>query len=170
MIYSGEETTITRAKDVLSAIGSVVESVYRVSGRSGAASTVKLIDQLLAGIHVAAASEALAFSAHLGLDPTQIFELLSSAAAWSWIFQTRAPQMIEADWGSTPALFTITRDMGMALDEAKKLMFWAPLTSAAHNLYLSATTKGWAADSDAGLVRLYETANVSVVKSASKSE
>lgn len=137
-----------------------------VKGGVGAASSVKLINQLLAGVHIAAAAEAMAFTARLGLDTRHVFGLLKNAAAWSWMFENRVPQMLDADWTPHSALAIFVKDLGIVLDEAKRLMYFAPISSAAHNLYLAGATKGWAKESDAGVVRLWD---VSVSDSASKS-
>ncbi|KAL5333633.1 NAD-binding of NADP-dependent 3-hydroxyisobutyrate dehydrogenase-domain-containing protein [Aspergillus crustosus] len=180
VLYSGTDAAISRASGILTAAQDVFDNVLPVSGEVGSASTVKLIDQLLSGVHLLAAAEGLAFASHLGLNTSQIFDFIGSAAAWSWILETRVPRMLKAAWapdsgfdsksgsasGSGSPLSILARDLGLALEEARNLPFWAPMTSAAHNLFLAAVTKGWAGEADAGVVRLYETESVNVARSS----
>lgn len=132
------------------------ENLCHVQGGIGAASSVKLINQHLAGIHIASAAEAMAFSARLGLETRSVFETLKNAAAWSWMFENRVPQMLDADWTAHSALAIFVKDLGIVLDEAKRLMSFAPIASAAHNLYLAGAAHGLLTQADAGVVRVWE--------------
>jgi len=82
-----------------------------VQGGVGAASSVKLINQLLAGVHIAAAAEAMAFGAKLGLDTRKLFDIIKTAAGWSWMFENRVPAMLEADWTPHSALAIFVKDL-----------------------------------------------------------
>lgn len=143
------------------------ENLCHVKGGVGAASSVKLINQHLAGIHIASAAEAMAFSARLGLDTRSVFETLKNAAAWSWMFENRVPQMLDADWTAHSALAIFVKDLGIVLDEAKRLVSYAPIASAAHTLYLAGAARGLSTQADAGVVRLWESVTgVSVARNA----
>jgi 3-hydroxyisobutyrate dehydrogenase-like beta-hydroxyacid dehydrogenase len=83
----------------------------------------------------------MAFATHLGLDASQLFKLLWNAAAWSWMFESRVPKLLKGTHDPDSPLPTFVRDLGLVLDEAKRLMFWGPLMSAAHNVILSAMTE-----------------------------
>lgn len=149
------------------ATAGVPENLRHVQGGVGAASSVKLINQHLAGIHIASAAEAMAFSARLGLDTRAVFETLKNAAAWSWMFENRVPQMLDADWTAHSALAIFVKDLGIVLDEARRLFSYAPIASAAHTLYLAGAARGLSTEADAGVVRLWESAtDVSVAKNA----
>lgn len=98
----------------------------------------------------------MAFSARLGLDTRSVFETLKNAAAWSWMLENRAPQMLNADWTAHSALAIFVKDLGIVLDEAKRLTSYAPIASAAHTLYLAGAARGMSTQADAGVVRLWE--------------
>ena len=138
-----------------------------VEGGVGAASSVKLVNQLLAGVHIAAAAEAMAFAARLGLDTRAVFEIVKMTEAWSWMLENRTPQMLDADWTPHSALAIFVKDLGIVLDETKRLGYYAPIASTAHNLYLNGAAHGWTKESDAGVVRLWELTGISVAASAS---
>ncbi|KAJ3458879.1 hypothetical protein MRS44_012988 [Fusarium solani] len=166
IIASGDDSTIDKINGPLAAMTGVPENLHRLQGGVGAASSVKMINQLLAGSHIAAAAEAMAFAARLGLDTRRVFELLGHAAAWSWMLENRVPQMLDADWTPHSALAIFVKDLWIVLDEAKRLGYFAPMSCAAHNLYLSGAAHGWAKESDAGIVRLWELTGISVAPSA----
>jgi uncharacterized protein YgbK (DUF1537 family) len=146
----------------------IESNICRVNGGVGAASSVKLINQLLAGVHIAASAEAMAFASRLGLDTRIVFELFNQSPAWSWMFENRVPQMLNADWTPHSALAIFVKDLGIVLTEAKRLTSYTPISSTAHTLYLDGAARGWAKEADAGICRLWESAGASVSKSASK--
>ncbi|KAL0941304.1 ketose-bisphosphate aldolase class-ii family protein [Colletotrichum truncatum] len=162
IICSGDDAIISKVNGPLLAMTGTSSNLCHVQGGVGAASSVKLINQLLAGVHIAAAAEAMAFAARLGLDTRRVFDLLGNAAAWSWMFENRVPQMLDADWTPHSALAIFVKDLGIVLDEAKRLTYFAPISSAAHTLYLSGAAHGWSKESDAGVVRLWELTGISV--------
>ncbi|KAL3962349.1 hypothetical protein ACCO45_003872 [Purpureocillium lilacinum] len=147
IICSGEELVLAKVNSVLLAMTGKASNLCHVEGGVGAASSVKLVNQLLAGVHIAAAAEAMAFAARLGLDTRAMFDLVKSSGAWSWMFENRVPQMLEADWTPHSALAIFVKDLGIVLDEAKRLQYYAPIASAAHNLYLSGASRGWTKES-----------------------
>lgn len=72
---------------------------------------MKLINQLLAGVHIVAAAEAMAFAAKLGLEADMVFETIKTAAGGSWMFANRVPAMLEGDWKANSALSIFVKDM-----------------------------------------------------------
>lgn len=145
-------------------------NLHAVQGGIGAASSVKLVNQLLAGVHIAAAAEAMAFAARLGLQTRAVFEILKKTDGWSWMLENRTGQMLDADWTPHSALAIFVKDLGIVLDETKRLGFYAPIASAAHTLYLNGAAHGWEKEADAGVVRLWELMGISVSGSAGSSD
>lgn len=148
------------------ATAGVPENLRYVQGGVGAASSVKLINQHLAGIHIASAAEAMAFAARLGLETRAVFETLKNAAAWSWMLKNRVPQMLDADWTAHSALAIFVKDLGIVLDKARRLVSYAPIASAAHTLYLEGAARGLSTEADAGVVRLWESESATGVSVA----
>jgi hypothetical protein len=146
------------------------ENIYYVEGGVGAASSVKLINQLLAGVHIMAAAEAMAFGAKLGLDTRSLYEIIKNAAGGSWMFENRVPAMLSADWTPHSMLAIFVKDLGIVLDESKRLSFPAVLASTAHQMNLMGSSYGWTREADGGIVRLWDLmTGVSVSKSAKSS-
>jgi hypothetical protein len=158
---------MSKVNPVLLAMSGKPDNIYYAEGGVGAASSIKLINQLLAGVHIMAAAEAMAFGAKLGLDTRSLYEIIKNAAGGSWMFENRVPAMLSADWTPHSMLAIFVKDLGMVLDEAKRLGFPAFLTAAAHQMNLMGASHGWAREADGGIVRLWELmTGVSVSKSA----
>ncbi|OBT93714.1 hypothetical protein VE01_08150 [Pseudogymnoascus verrucosus] len=167
IISSGNELALSKARPILTAMSGQATNLHRISEGVGAASSVKLINQLLAGVHIAAAAEAMAFGAKLGLDTANLYEIIKNAAGGSWMFENRVPAMLNADWTPHSQLAIFVKDLGIVLDEAKRLTYASPLTAAAHQLYLMGESHGWSKDADGGVVRVWELmTGVSVSSSA----
>lgn len=130
-------------------------NIYRVKGGAGAASSVKLVNQLLAGVHITASAEAMALAARLGLDTQQVFALFRASRPWSWMLENRVPQMLAADWTPHSALAIFVKDLGIVLEEGRRLRAATPISSVAHALYLDGAARGWAKEADAGIVRFW---------------
>jgi 3-hydroxyisobutyrate dehydrogenase-like beta-hydroxyacid dehydrogenase len=102
---------MSKANPVLAAMSGMPENLYYVEGGAGAASSIKLINQLLAGIHIVAAAEAMAFGAKLGLDTRSLYEIIRNAAGGSWMFENRVPAMLSGDWTPHSMLAIFVKDL-----------------------------------------------------------
>ena len=87
------------------------KNLYHIAGGVGAASSVKLINQLLAGVHIVAAAEAMAFGAKLGLNTADLYEIIKNAAGGSWMFENRVPAMLNGDWTPHSQLAIFVKDL-----------------------------------------------------------
>ena len=137
------------------AMTGLTTNLHYVHGGVGAASSIKCVNQLLAGVHIVAAAEAMAFASRLGLDLKSLYEVLSNSTSWSWMFANRVPQILNMDWTPHSALAIFVKDLGIVLNEAKRLQCFCPISSAAHNIYLSAASHGISHEADVGVVRLW---------------
>ena len=95
IMASGAREAFTRAEPVLSVIAA---KVYRLGDAPGIGSKVKMINQLLAGVHIAAMAEAMALGIRAGCDPNVVYEVISNSAGGSWMFQNRAPHILAGDY------------------------------------------------------------------------
>eukprot|EP00963_Diacronema_lutheri_P007833 scaffold676_cov316-Pavlova_lutheri.AAC.60 len=153
VIAAGSEKAIAEAAPVLEAMAS---AMHVVNGGVGAASTVKLVNQLLAGAHIATAAEAMAFAARAGADTAQVYEIIVGAAGNSWMFENRVPHMLQGDYTPHSALDIFVKDLGLVLDEGRQLAFPLPIASTAHQQFLMGSAAGFGKEDDAGLVRVFE--------------
>jgi 3-hydroxyisobutyrate dehydrogenase len=153
IMASGSERAFKKADKVLSAIAA---KVYRLGDTPGMGSKVKMINQLLAGVHIASACEAMALGIRAGADPKVLYEVISNSAGSSWMFQNRVPHILEGDYTPLSAVNIFVKDLGIVLDSAKKMAFPLPLTAAAHQLYLAAAGAGLGGEDDSAVVKVYQ--------------
>jgi putative dehydrogenase len=153
IMASGAQSAFRKSKRVLDAIAA---KVYRLGDTAGMGSKVKMINQLLAGVHIASACEAIALGIRAGADPKVLYEVISNSAGSSWMFQNRVPHILDGDYTPLSAVSIFVKDLGIVLDSAHKMHFPAPLTAAAHQLYLAAAGAGLAGEDDSAVVKVYQ--------------
>jgi 3-hydroxyisobutyrate dehydrogenase len=153
IMASGSAQAFEKADTLLNAMA---EKVYRLGDHCGAGSTVKMINQLLAGVHIAAAAEAMAFGVRAGADPEQLYEVISNSAGASWMFQNRVPHMLAGDFTPLSAVEIFVKDLGIVLDAGKEARFPLPLSAAAHQMYLMAAAAGHGREDDSAVVKVFE--------------
>jgi 3-hydroxyisobutyrate dehydrogenase len=152
VMSSGSPAAYAKCEDVLDAIAS---KVYRLSDEIGVGSVTKMINQVLAGIHVASASEAMALAIRAGADPQQIYEVITNSAGNSWMFQNRVPHILAGDYTPLSQVNIFVKDLGIVLDYAKKAVFPLPLAAAAHQMFLSASAAGHGKEDDSAVIKTF---------------
>jgi L-threonate 2-dehydrogenase len=153
IMASGPDAALEACAPVFAAMGS---RVLRVGHDAGQGSSFKTINQLLCGVHLAAAGEALAMAARAGLDPQQVLDLVSHSAASSWMLRDRGPAMVARSY--TPvrsAVDIFVKDLGLVLDLACELRFAAPVSAAALQSFLGASGAGFARQDDSAVTEFY---------------
>jgi putative dehydrogenase len=153
VMSSGPEAAFAAAQPVLDAIAS---KVWRLGDAAGIGSTVKMVNQLLAGVHIATAAEALALGIRAGADPKTLFEVISTSAGSSWMWQNRVPHILAGDDTPHSAVNIFVKDLGIVLDQARALTFPLPMASAAHQLFLAAAAAGHGGRDDAFVIRFWQ--------------
>ena len=152
VMASGRPEAFAAAGHVLDAIAG---KVYRLGEQAGVGSTVKMVNQHLAGVHIAAACEAMALGMRAGADPAALYEVICNSAGMSWMFQNRVPHILEGDYTPLSSVNIFVKDLGIVLDAARKLAFPLPLAAAAHQLYLATAAAGHGNEDDAAVVKFY---------------
>jgi L-threonate 2-dehydrogenase len=150
---SGAPAAFDKAAEVLKAIA---EKVYRLGDVPGQGSRIKLVNQLLAGVHIAAAAEAVALGIRIGCDPKVLLDVISNSAGNSWMFQNRVPHVVNGDYTPLSAVNIFVKDLGIVLDSARRNTFPLPLTAAAHQQFLAASAAGHGLADDISVIKVFE--------------
>jgi 3-hydroxyisobutyrate dehydrogenase len=150
VMAAGSPENFAKVEDVFKAIA---QKVYRLGDAPGAGSKVKMINQLLAGVHIAAAAEAMAMGLRAGADPAVLYEVISNSAGSSWMFQNRVPHILAGDYTPLSSVNIFVKDLGIVLDTAKKSAFPLPLTATAHQMFLTAAAAGRGGEDDSSVVK-----------------
>ena len=152
---SGAPTAFAAAESILSATSA---KVFRLGDAAGIGSLVKTVNQLLAGVHIATAAEAMALAAKAGADTRAVYEVISASAGNSWMFGNRVPHMLDDDYTPLSAVEIFVKDLGLVLDTGHELRLPLPLAAAAHQLFLAAAGAGWGKLDDSAVVKVYQQA------------
>lgn len=135
------------------ALTAMAATVYRLGDKVGVGSSFKIVNQLLAGVHIAAACEAITFAKSLGLDIAKVFEVITKSAGNSWMFENRIPHVLEGDYKPHSAVSIFTKDLGIISDLGRKQKFPLPIASAALQLFLMTEAAGMGQDDDSSVAR-----------------
>jgi L-threonate 2-dehydrogenase len=137
-------------------LGAISTKVWRLGDEIGVGSTVKMVNQLLAGVHIATAAEALALGIRAGADPETLYKVISESAGSSWMWQNRVPHILAGDDTPSSAVNIFVKDLGIVLDQARALTFPLPMAAAAHQLFLAAAANGQGLKDDSFVIRVWE--------------
>lgn len=152
MMTSGTPAAYDRAGGALDAMAA---TVYRLGDRAGNGSKVKIINQLLAGVHIAAAAEAMALGLREGVDPAALYEVITHSAGNSWMFENRMAHVIAGDYTPLSAVDIFVKDLGLVLDTARASKFPLPLSATAHQMFMQASTAGFAREDDSAVIKIF---------------
>jgi 3-hydroxyisobutyrate dehydrogenase len=152
VLASGSPAAMAKAEPVLQAMAA---TVYRLGDEAGIGAAFKMVNQLLAGVHIAAASEAMVFARRLGLDLRKVYEVITASAGNSWMFENRMPHVLDGDYAPRSAVDIFTKDLGIVSDMARGAKFPTPVASAALQMFLMTAAAGMGRDDDASVARLY---------------
>ncbi|WP_153101985.1 L-threonate dehydrogenase [Paraburkholderia hayleyella] len=152
MMTSGPAAAYAACEDVLEAMAG---KVYRLGLAHGLGSKVKIVNQLLAGVHIAAAAEAMALGLREGVDPAALYEVITHSAGNSWMFENRVPHILQGDYTPLSAVDIFVKDLGLVLDTARASKFPLPLSAAAHQMFMMASTAGHGGEDDSAVIKIF---------------
>ncbi|KAA5933452.1 MULTISPECIES: L-threonate dehydrogenase [Pantoea] len=152
VMASGSDAVFTQLQPVLNAVAA---KVYRVGSEIGLGSTVKIIHQLLAGVHIAVGAEAMALAARAGIPLETMYEVVTNAAGNSWMFENRMKHVVDGDYSPKSAVDIFVKDLNLVADTAKSLHFPLPLASTALNMFTEASNAGYGREDDSAVIKIF---------------
>ena len=152
ILAGGSDAAFAKARPALDAMAS---QVFELGDQIGAGSSMKAVNQMLVGIHIAAMGEAMTFGMTQGVAPEKFVEIISQCAGTSWARESRGPHVVAGDYTPLSAIDIWLKDLGIVLDIAKDAKFGAPLTAAALQQYLAASGSGLGKEDDAAIAKVY---------------
>jgi 3-hydroxyisobutyrate dehydrogenase len=152
VLASGSPAAFAAARPALDAMAA---KLYELGDTPGTGAAFKMINQLLAGVHIAAAAEAISFAARQGLDIRRVYEVITASAGNSWMFENRVPHVLEGDYSPKSAVEIFTKDLGIVIDMARAEKFPVPIAGAALQMFLMTAAAGMGRDDDISVARLY---------------
>ena len=137
-------------------LANISGKVFHLGDIPGAASKMKLVNNLLAGVNLVAAAEAMALAIRIDLDPQMVFDVVKESSGASWVFQDRMARVLDGDYEPRAALPILTKDLGLALDLAKHRNFPALLGALAHQVFSTSSQSAFGAEDDAAIIKYYQ--------------
>ncbi|KKC98054.1 L-threonate dehydrogenase [Photobacterium halotolerans] len=152
VMASGEPRVFDQLEPVLNAVAA---KVYNVGPEIGKGSTVKIIHQLLAGVHIAVGAEAMAMAARADIPLDLMYDVVTNAAGNSWMFENRMKHVVEGDYTPTSMVDIFVKDLGLVADSAKAMHFPLPLASTALNMFTEASNAGFGQEDDSAVIKIF---------------
>lgn len=151
VMASGAPEAFDRASGVLDAISA---KVFRLGDRPGPGSQVKMINQLLAGVHIAATAEAMTLAAKAGIDLKTLYDVIRVSAGSSWMFENRGEHIVSGDYTPRSAVNIFVKDLGIVTAEANSVGALTPLAATALDLFMEASQAGLGLEDDAAVAKI----------------
>ncbi len=152
VMASGTSEAFIAAKPALDAMA---ETVFELGDSAGAGSAMKAVNQMLAGVHIAAMAEAMTFGMTQGIDPETFMKVIPRCAGTSWMLENRGPHIVAGDYTPHSSVDIWPKDLGIVLDAARSSKFAAPITAAALLQFLAASGMGLGREDDAAVAKVY---------------
>jgi len=152
IMAAGSDAAFDAAEKLLSTMGSML---IRVGKMPGQGATAKAVNQLLCGVHLAVAAEALSLAEKLGVDTAVMLDIVGGSAASSWMLRDRGPRMLESDPIVTSAVDIFVKDLGIVLEAGRDAKAALPIAALAHQMFLSVSGRGLGAVDDSQVIRAY---------------
>jgi L-threonate 2-dehydrogenase len=152
VMASGTPSAFEKAQPALDAMA---ETVFELGDSAGAGSAMKAVNQMLAGVHIAAMAEAVTFGMTQGIAPETFMKVIPRCAGTSWMLENRAPHIVSGDYTPHSAVDIWPKDLGIVLDAARASKFEAPITAAALQQFLAASGMGLGREDDAAVAKVY---------------
>ena len=151
IMASGAAAVFALVRPVLE---SIAAKVYELGEDAGTGAAFKIVNQLLAGVHIAAACEAITFAKAMNLDITKVYDVITASAGNSWMFENRVPHILEGDYSPRSAVDIFTKDLGIVSDIGREMKFPTPIASMALQMFVMTAAAGMGRDDDASVARM----------------
>ncbi|MFC4166857.1 L-threonate dehydrogenase [Teichococcus aestuarii] len=152
VMASGSRAAFDRLRPVLDAVAG---KVYEIGEEIGLGATVKIIHQLLAGVHIAAGAEAMALAARAGIPLGTMYEVVTNAAGNSWMFENRMKHVVDGDYTAKSAVDIFVKDLGLVTKTGLAMNFPLPLATTAYTMFANASNAGYGKEDDAAVIKTF---------------
>jgi 3-hydroxyisobutyrate dehydrogenase-like beta-hydroxyacid dehydrogenase len=165
-IIGGEAAVLERCRPLLQTLGPEIHHV----GPLGSGQIIKIVNNVMSMGNVAVAAEAMVLGVKAGMDPQQLFEILSTSGGRSHHFLKRFPNVLAGDFTPYFSIGLSRKDVSLALAMAARLEVPMLVASTVRQVYEAAHAQGFGQLDMAGVTRLYETWTGVTVRSDAKAK
>ncbi|RWR29872.1 NAD(P)-dependent oxidoreductase [Sinirhodobacter populi] len=152
VMAAGSRAAFARLRPVLDAVAG---TVYDLGDEIGKGATVKIIHQLLAGVHIAVGAEAMALAARAGIPLETMYDVVTHAAGNSWMFENRMKHVVDGDYAPKSAVDIFVKDLRLVTETGLALNFPLPLATTAYSMFANASNAGYGKEDDAAVIKTF---------------
>lgn len=152
IMAAADRPTFDEVRPVLEVLG---QRLFHVGTEAGQGATVKTVNQLLCGVHIAVVAEAFALAAKVGVDLKVLLDIMSGSAASSWMLNDRGPRMLQAEPDCSSAVDIFVKDLGIVLEAGRDAKAALPMAAVAHQMFLATSGRGEGKADDSQVIRSY---------------
>lgn len=152
VMAAGPRPAFDRLRPVLDAVAG---KVYEIGESAGLGATVKIIHQLLAGVHIAAGAEAMALAARANIPLDLMYDVVTNAAGNSWMFENRMKHVVDGDYTPRSAVDIFVKDLRLVTETGLSLNFPLPLATTAYSMFANASNAGFGKLDDAAVIKSF---------------
>lgn len=138
IMVGGDQQAFEQLMPLWNILGKTV--VYQ--GVAGSGQHTKMVNQILIAGNMMGMCEALMYARKSGLDPVTVLESVSGGAAGSWSLSNLGPRILAGDFAPGFMVEHFVKDLGIALDEARRMNLALPGLALAEQLYSALQTQG----------------------------
>ncbi|PHM46937.1 L-threonate dehydrogenase [Xenorhabdus miraniensis] len=153
VMASGPSELFEQLKPIFDVIS---ERLYYIGSEIGQGSTVKMIHQLLAGVHIAVAAESMALAAKADIPLDLMYDIVTHAAGTSWMFENRVPHILSGDYTPKSSVDIFVKDLGIVLEAGRTMKFPLPMAATAHQMFLAASNEGLGQWDDSAVIKTFK--------------
>jgi 3-hydroxyisobutyrate dehydrogenase len=155
IMAGGEREVFEKVRPLLGAMGRNIA----LMGGPGAGQHTKMSNQILIASTMMGVVESLLYARKAGLDQTALIDLISTGAAGSWSLNNLGRRIVRGDFNPGFFIKHFIKDMGIALDEARRMRLALPGLALASQFYVAASAMGLEDLGTQGLYKVLETMN-----------
>jgi 3-hydroxyisobutyrate dehydrogenase len=139
IMVGGDAPVLEAVRPLLECMGKTIAH----QGPAGAGQHTKMVNQILIAANMIGVCEALLYGYKAGLDLKTVLQSVGGGAAASWSLNNLGPRIIDRNF--EPGFFVehFLKDMGIALDEARRMNLALPGLALANQLYIAVQAQGW---------------------------
>ncbi|KYD32758.1 2-hydroxy-3-oxopropionate reductase [Parageobacillus toebii] len=152
IMVGGKEEVFQKVIDILKCMGKDITLV----GGNGAGTTVKLANQIMVNVNIAAMSEALVLAAKAGIDIKKMYQAIRGGLAGSAVLDAKMPLILERNFKPGGRIDINLKDLTNVIDTAHSIGAPVPLTSQVLEMFHALKVDGKAGQDHAGLIQYYE--------------
>jgi 3-hydroxyisobutyrate dehydrogenase-like beta-hydroxyacid dehydrogenase len=151
IMLAGADEVIARHQSVLDALS---DKIFRLSSRIGDGARYSLVNNLLAGINLVAAAEAIALGTKLGLDQQKLLALMSASSGQSMMLEDRMSRALANDYAPRAHAHILTKDVALGVAMAGKIAQSTPLAAYALEIFKATLASGYDSLDDAAVLKI----------------